>query len=177
MTRATRLSQPTQSPAHRGMAKLQDPRGRQPRALEPALSHVCPGHCGRQLHWQPQSPPRRADDQQSPDARRAPELTEVPERKTSVARAKTRFVVATTTHNYGVFRLRLARQAEPAAATSYGFGHFAGGFVDHFAFIADGAAAFAFGRLAIGGQDAFGAGVGGRVGRIDPVDRRSGWDE
>lgn len=50
--------------------------------------------------------------------------------------------------------------AEPAAAAGDGLGHFARGLVDHFAFEADGAAAFAFGCLAVGGEDAFGAGVG-----------------
>jgi hypothetical protein len=45
-----------------------------------------------------------------------------------------------------------------------GFGHFAVGFIDHLAFEADGAAAFGFGGLAVGGQDAFGAGVGGGSG-------------
>src|SRR5438105_3187788 len=55
-------------------------------------------------------------------------------------------------------------EAEPAAATGYGFGHFARGFVDHFAFEADRATSFAFCGQAIGGQDAFRTGVARRVG-------------
>src|SRR5437588_8305726 len=35
-------------------------------------------------------------------------------------------------------------KADPAAATGYGFGHFARGFIDHFAFEADRATSFAF---------------------------------
>ena len=65
---------------------------------------------------------------------------------------------------------RLVGQAEPAAAAGYFFGHFAGGFVDHFTFEADCAATFALGRLAIGGQYAFGSGVDQWIGRLDAVD-------
>src|ERR1700730_13316953 len=92
-------------------------------------------------------------------------------RRATACRAVRRSKVAWQTCRRGVPRLRrwLIGEGEPAAAAGYFFGHFACGFVDHLTFETDCAATFAFGGLAIRGQNAFGSGVDQRIGRVDAV--------